>query len=401
MLTKTCLNPIARPAPTADSFAFPAGPDAAVQVLRTIADWPHYARTPLLALPGLARSLGCGAIHYKQEAPRFGLGSFKALGGAYAVQRVLAAIVAQRTGQVPDSQDLFSGRHADITGSVTVCCATDGNHGRSVAWGAAQFGCQCVIYIHQAVSQARADAIAALGATVRRLPGNYDDAVRFAQQDAAIHGWHVVSDTSYPGYAEIPGWIMQGYSVIAEEIRAQLGDIRPTHVFLQAGVGGFAAAIMSSMARAYAEAPPRFIVVEPDHAACLLASAQAGSRVTVGGELDTIMAGLACGEPSEIAWPAIHALADAYLAIDDESVRETMRLLAAGVDGDGPVVAGESGAAGLAGLREVMGRPEIANTLGLDATSIVVAIGTEGATDAALYHAIVGRIPEEVAADAR
>ncbi|MFT8675004.1 MAG: diaminopropionate ammonia-lyase [Acetobacter sp.] len=393
------------PAPaSADGFGFPAGPAHARAALTTIAAWPQYASTPLVPLPGMAAELGCGALYYKQESGRFGLGSFKTLGGAYAVQRLLGRIVAERTGTTPTAADLLAGAYADSAAQVTVCCATDGNHGRSVAWGAAQLGCNSVIFIHEAVTRARADAIAALGARVVRLPGTYDDAVRHAQAEADRQGWFVVSDTSYPGYAEIPGWIMQGYSLIAEEIRDQLGARVPTHVFLQAGVGGFAAAIMACMAMAYAPVPPRFITVEPETAACLLASAHAGAPTAVTGDLHTIMAGLACGEPSSLAWPAIHALTDAYLALDDESIRQTMRALARGVGDDSPVIAGESGAAGLAGLREVMANPELAGRLGLSHHSVVLAIGTEGATDPAMYREIVGRDAaelEKAMADAR
>lgn len=379
---------------------FPAGPQAACEAHATISAWPQYGRTPLLKLPGMAKKLGCGKLLYKQESGRFGLGSFKALGGAYAVQRLLTRLVTERTAQIPASADLFSGKYADVTAHVTVCCATDGNHGKSVAWGASQLGCKSVIFVHETVTSRRAEAIAALGATVIRTAGNYDDAVRHAQQEADARGWFVVSDTSYPGYTDIPGWIMQGYSLIAEEAREQMAPMTPTHVFLQAGVGGFAAAIMTCFALADTETPPRFVVVEPETAACLLASAMADTVTPVLGDLETIMAGLACGEPSDIAWPAIRALSSAYLAIDDGSVRDTMKALADGVDGDQPVVAGESGAAGLAGLREIMTRPDLATALDLSDDSIVLVIGTEGATDPAMYREIVGREASEVLTDA-
>ncbi|OUL67651.1 hypothetical protein HK16_05540 [Acetobacter senegalensis] len=375
---------------------FPAGPEAAREALVSISAWPQYAHTPLLTLPGMAKKLGCGKLFYKQESERFGLGSFKALGGAYAVQRLLTRLITECTGEFPTTADLFSGKYGAITEAMTVCCATDGNHGKSVAWGASQLGCRSVIFVHETVTPLRAEAIAALGATVIRVPGNYDDAVRHAQKEATANGWFVVSDTSYPGYTEIPGWIMQGYSVIGKEARDQMAPVTPTHIFLQAGVGGFAAAIMTYFALSADGTLPRIIVVEPETAACLLASSKADTATTVTGDLETIMAGLACGEPSEIAWPAIHALSSAYIAIDDESVRETMRALAMGEDGDQPVVAGESGAAGLAGFREIMAQPGLRTALGLSDDSVVLVIGTEGATDPAMYRQIVRRDASEI-----
>ncbi|MCH4022346.1 MAG: diaminopropionate ammonia-lyase [Acetobacter sp.] len=379
------------PLATVPPLTFPAGPEAAREALVSISAWPQYAPTPLLTLPGMAKKLGCGKLLYKQESERFGLGSFKALGGAYAVQRLLTRLITEGRGETPSTADLFSGKYIAITKTITVCCATDGNHGKSVAWGASQLGCKSVIFVHETVTPLRAEAIAALGATVIRVPGNYDDAVRHAQKEATAKGWFVVSDTSYPGYTEIPGWIMQGYSVIGKEARDQMAPVTPTHIFLQAGVGGFAASIMTYFALSADGTRPRIIVVEPETAACLLASSEADMVTAVTGDLETIMAGLACGEPSEIAWPAIHALSSAYIAIDDESVRETMRALAAGEAGDLPVVAGESGAAGLAGLREIMSQSELRTTLGLSDDSVVLVIGSEGATDPEMYRQIVGR----------
>ena len=398
MLTRSFLpqpSSVATPA-TVPPLPFPAGPEAAREALASISAWPQYAPTPLLTLPGMAKKLGCGKLLYKQESERFGLGSFKALGGAYAVQRLLTRLITESLGEAPTTADLFSGKYGAITQAITVCCATDGNHGKSVAWGASQLGCKSVIFVHETVTPLRAEAIAALGATVIRVPGNYDDAVRHAQKEATAKGWFVVSDTSYPGYTEIPGWIMQGYSVIGKEARDQMAPVTPTHIFLQAGVGGFAAAIMTYFALSADGTRPRIVVVEPETAACLLASREADTVTAVTGDLETIMAGLACGEPSEIAWPAIQALSSAYIAIDDESVRETMRALAAGEDGDPPVVAGESGTAGLAGLREIMGQSGLKTALGLSDNSVVLVIGTEGATDPEMYRQIVRRDASEI-----
>jgi diaminopropionate ammonia-lyase len=209
-----------------------------------IASWPGFAPTPLCTLSGLARAAGVGGLFYKDEASRFGLGSFKALGGAYAVFRLLR----QQIGSAVSAADLSSGRYADRLAGITVTCATDGNHGRSVAWGARTFGCACKIYVHQTVSQGRCDAIAAYGAKIRRVAGTYDDAVRQAASDAAAQGWYVVSDTSYEGYTDIPRNVMQGYAVMVDEALRQLPDgVLPSHVFVQGGVGGLAASVCAHL----------------------------------------------------------------------------------------------------------------------------------------------------------
>lgn len=347
---------------------FAAGPSAVLDdagyaaARAAITGWPGYAPTPLVALPAIAREAGVASLHLKDESARFGLKSFKALGGAYAVARQVAL---HGTG-------------------ITVCCATDGNHGRSVAWGARNAGCRAVIFVHETVSQGRADAIAAFGAEVRRVPGNYDDAVRHAADTALRENWIVVSDTSWPGYDDIPRAVMQGYRVMAEEALAQL-PAPPTHIVIQGGVGGVAAAVA---AQAATDAPgARVIVAEPDRAACLLASARAGRASTVGGALDTIMAGLACGEPSLLAWRDLDRRAFAFAEVPDEDVAPLMRRLAAG---DPPVEAGESAVAGLAVLLRAAADPAARAALGLDAESRVLAFSTEGATDPELYAQLVG-----------
>ncbi|HEX2117036.1 MAG TPA: diaminopropionate ammonia-lyase, partial [Alphaproteobacteria bacterium] len=332
-------------------------------------------------------------LGYKDESGRFGLGSFKALGGAYAVLRQLQA----RLGGI-SSTELRSGQHRASTAAVTVTCATDGNHGRSVAWGAQLFGCRCVIYIHEKVSQGRADAIARYGAQVRRVPGTYDDAVRQAARDADANGWIVVSDTSYPGYTEIPRDVMQGYTVMMDEALAQWPGAAPTHVFIQAGVGGLAAAVCGHLWETLREKRPRVVVVEPERAACLFESAAQGRAASIHGALDTMMAGLACGETSILAWEILEEGASDFLTVAEEAAATCMRLLADGVDGDPPVVAGESAVAGLAGLLGAAARPALARALGLDASSRVLLFGSEGDTDPALYEKIVGRSAHAVRA---
>jgi diaminopropionate ammonia-lyase len=212
------------------------GSDAAIA---EISRWSDYAETPLIPLPGHAARLGIASLHYKNEAGRFGLGSFKSLGGAYAVFRLLQSTLREeRAAPELSAADLESGRFRGRTSQITVCCATDGNHGRSVAWGARKFHCRCVIYLHQHVSAGRERAIAAYGAEIVRTPGGYDESVRRAAADAVRNGWTVVSDTSWPGYETIPRDVMHGYTVMAEEVVRRLNAEPPTHVFVQAGVGG-------------------------------------------------------------------------------------------------------------------------------------------------------------------
>jgi diaminopropionate ammonia-lyase len=369
---------------------------------REITAWPGYAPTPLRVLSGLAAATEIGAIFYKDEAGRFGLGSFKALGGAYAVLRLLQQEIHKRRGEEVTSRDIVSGKYRDIVSNITVTCATDGNHGRSLAWGAQTFGCRCVIYIHTTVSEGRKRAIEAYGAEVRRVRGNYDDAVRQAAADAEKNRWYVVSDTSYEGYTAIPRDVMQGYSLMADEAIASIPKgCRISHVVVQGGVGSLAAGVCSFLWERYGPARPRFIVVEPDRANCLFRSAEAGRPIAVKGDLDTIMAGLAAGEASILAWEILSAGADAFMTVGDNAAAECMRILADGRYGDSPTVAGESAVAGLAGLLLACADVDARQQLYLTDDSFVLLFGTEGATDAEIYRKIVGRTAEDVAEHAQ
>ena len=358
---------------------------------REIAAWPGYAPTPLRDLPKLAASVHLAALRLKDESGRFGLGSFKALGGAYAVAALLLNELA-RTGVAASASmpELESGRYSAATQAITVTCATDGNHGRAVAWGAQRFHAKCIIFVHATVSQGRVDAIARYGADVRRVAGTYDDAVREAAHQAEQQGWFVVSDTSWPGYTEVPRDIMQGYRLMADEAADQWTGPTPTHVFIQGGVGGVAAAV-SVQCRARFSPAPALIVVEPDRAACLLASAELGERTAIPGDLDTAMAGLACGEPSLLAWQELERAACAFMAIPDDAALETMRLLAS----EG-IVSGESGVAGLAGCLLAAGDPAARVAIGLTEHSRVLIFSTEGATDAEFYGRIVGKPADQI-----
>jgi diaminopropionate ammonia-lyase len=360
---------------------------------REIASWPGYAPTPLEARPGLAAALGLGALWYKDEAPRFGLGSFKALGGAYAVFRLLQETIERRgVGRNVTAADLLAGRYREATAEVTVTCATAGNHGRSVAWGARRFGCRCVIFLPAQVSEGRAAALADLGAEVVRLSCSYDDAVRHAAAEAAANGWAVVSDTAYAGNTESPRDVMHGYGTMADEAAEQVPEV-PTHVFLQAGVGALAAAVCARFWQRWGALRPRLVVVEPASADCCFQSAVAGMPAAAAGDLATAMGGLSCREVSPLAWEVLSAGADDFLTIGEEWAVRAMRRLASGTDGDKPLVAGETGAAGLAALLAVCAEPPLRVALDLGSQSRVLLFGSEGATDPERWRSIVGTDP--------
>ncbi|MFZ6645096.1 diaminopropionate ammonia-lyase [Undibacterium sp. TJN25] len=365
---------------------------------RHISQWAGYHATPLASLPGLAEAVGLGRIHYKDESGRFGLGSFKALGGAYAVGRLLQKEVARLAGHEIAADELGRPEYAGLIRGITVSCATDGNHGRSVALGAQRYGCGCIIYVHAGVSAGRVAAIEAYGAQVVRIAGNYDDSVRQAAADSARYAHFVVSDTSYPGYLDVPRDVMQGYTVMVDEILQQMGPKMgpdpqhlPTHIFVQGGVGGLAAAVCAHCWESLGSRRPRLVVVEPERAACLYHSAVAGHPVVIDGELDTVMAGLACGEISPLAWRILEQGASAFQTIDDRSALFAMKMLADGGLGDPPIVAGESAVAGLVGAVAAAQDATWREQLGLDGTSSVLVIGSEGDTDPGLYQRIVGR----------
>ncbi|MGW8267809.1 MAG: diaminopropionate ammonia-lyase, partial [Longimicrobiales bacterium] len=293
--TKYLLNPRAerdRPYGDRERSILDAGSNAAA--FREIASWQGYEPTPLLALPHLARGLGVGNLWYKEEGNRLGLGSFKALGGAYGVFQVLKRGL-ERAGSGPvTSADILGGKHREAVRRITVTCASLGNHGRSVAWGASRFGCEAVIFLPEDTAPDRVDAIARLGARLVPVKGSYDDAVATAARRAEEEGWFVVSDTAYPGYEEIPRFIMQGYTVMVREALDQLGERElPTHVFLQAGVGGLAAAVTGFLWEEMGPRRPVVAVVEPTEADCLFETALTGRLHPSRGSLGTAMSCLA------------------------------------------------------------------------------------------------------------
>lgn len=365
---------------------------AAGRYLRTIAG---YVPTPLVSLPALASERGVAAIHVKDESQRLGLKSFKALGGAYAVATLVLDKAARQLGRSLEPSDLTDPAVRVVAAGMTVACATDGNHGRSVAWGARNAGCRAVIFIHAGVSQGRADAMASFGAEIRRIEGSYDDSVRIAAEMAAQEGWTVVSDTSWDGYEDIPLTVMQGYTAMAGEALDALAE-PPTHIFLQAGVGGLAAAVAAYMQQRLGNAGPKVVVVEPARAACLFESAKSGKLVTIPHGEPTVMAMLECATPSSIAFEVLATIADGYVTLDEHEAIDAMKLLAGPLPGDPAIVAGESGGTGFAGFLACMADEGTRGHLGLGPQSRILVINSEGATDPAIYTGIVGRTPEQV-----
>ncbi len=364
-------------------------------VERFLAHRDNHQITPLHALPTLAGELGLGAIHIKDEGFRLGLGSFKALGGAYAVFRLVLEEASELLGRPVDVADLDRPDVRAVAAGMTVACATDGNHGRSVAQGAQLVGAKAAIFVHAGVSEERIAAIARYGAEMIRIDGNYDDSVRQAAEVSAEKGWAVVSDTSWPGYERIPGLVMQGYTAIVREALRQLPQ-PPTHVFVQAGVGGIAAAVAGHLAIVLGNARPVFIVVEPARAACVVAAAQAGRVVKVAHGQPTVMAMLECYEASAVAWRVLARVADAFMTVNEDEAVAVMRRLARPAGGDPVIVAGESGGVGLAGLIRAVTDNKAA--LGLDGKSRVLLINTEGATDPHRYTELVEQTPADVLA---
>jgi diaminopropionate ammonia-lyase len=358
---------------------------------------PGYAPTKLVECPRLASESRVGTVWVKDESSRLGLPAFKMLGASYGVYRA----VVERLGQEPHWDDLDELRVAVAKLlPMTLAAATDGNHGRAVARMARHLGFDARIYVPEGTVAARIAAIESEGATVTVVPGDYDDAVRRSaldESDSCI----VVSDTSWPGYDRIPGWVVEGYSTIFAEVSDELvvlGRAEPDVVVVPVGVGALAAATVNHYKGGGVESPPTIVGVEPAGADCVLRSVRASRLVTVPGPHTSIMAGLNCGTPSELAWPLVSRGLDVIVAIDDEPARDAMRALA-----EVGIVAGETGAAALAGLRSLVLAEDgdaLRQVSGLEADASVLLICTEGATDPGAYEAIVGRPADAVRGDA-
>ncbi|WP_017903988.1 diaminopropionate ammonia-lyase [Pseudomonas asplenii] len=390
-------NPKATRQPYPDSLKSVMSIEKARQSRQWLAPWARLnaGATPLYSLPDLARELGIAQLSVKDESVRSVLGSFKALGAPVALLRlILSTFPEQRF----EPHKLLEGQYADVLADFTVISATDGNHGKGLAAAAQSIGCRCVIVLHANVSVEREEAIAAYGATIVRIAGNYDESVEEAAALALANDWIVVSDTSYEGYEVIPRDVMQGYGTIAAEIvEATAGGATPafSHVFLQGGVGGLAAGIVSYLWEQHGEQRPTFVMVEPVQADCLYQSAVQGKPAKATGSVDSVMAGLACGETSPLAWRFLEPSVDFFMTIEDDEAVAAMRRLAAGSAGDIPLVAGESSVAGLAGLVRLV-KDGGATDIGLDATSRVLIISTEGATAPGVYAELLGETASSV-----
>ena len=393
-ITMLTSNPLAVRAPYPSALRAIMNIECADESRRWLASWDglNAGATPLYELSELAARAGVATLHVKDESVRSPLGSFKALGAPIALVRQVLRLHPEM-----QASDLFNGRHGHELQDYTVISATDGNHGRSLAAAARSIGCRCVIVLHAQVSVEREAAIAGYGADIVRIAGNYDESVQEAARLAAAHGWQVISDTSYDGYEEVPRDVMQGYGTIAAELAEQTrGKPAFTHVFLQGGVGGLAAGIASHYWERHAGGRPFFVVVEPEQADCLFQSAVAGRPSRATGSVDSVMAGLACGETSPLAWRFLEPSVDVFMTIEDAQAVDAMRVLAQGSKTDIPVVAGESGAAGLAALLATRTDPQLASALRLNPGSHVLVINTEGATAPSVYEELVGESDADV-----
>ena len=360
--------------------------------------FPMYAPTPLARLPETAKLLGLGNVYVKDESYRFGLNAFKVLGGSFAIGNYLAQKLGKDISQV-SYEMLISPETKAQLGELTFVTATDGNHGRGVAWTANQFKQKSVVYMPRGSAQERLDNIRAEGSDASITELNYDDAVRLASRQSEEQGWILVQDTAWDGYEDIPTWIMQGYGTMGLEAFEQLGE-KPTHIFLQAGVGSMAGAIAGLFASLYGEDRPTVVIVEPNKANCVFRTAQAndGKLHFVTGDMDTIMAGLACGEPCSIGWNVLRDYADHFISCPDYVAAKGMRILGNPAGKDDRVVSGESGASCFGCAAEIMTNPELAHIkeqLGLNENSRVLFFSTEGDTDRQNYRSIVwdGKYP--------
>lgn len=354
------------------------------------ATFPGYSPTPLVDLKDLAAHYGVAGIYVKDESRRFGLNAFKALGGSYAIGRW----IAEKLGIAPEDMT-YSRLTCDETrrqmGNVTFATATDGNHGRGVAWTANRLKQNCFVRLPKGTATERLENIRRLGADAEITDMNYDDTVRFVRKTAEENGWVIVQDTAWAGYEQIPRWIMQGYTTIGSEIADALADLRPTHIFLQAGVGAMAGAMAGCFGDLCRDCPPLIGIVEPHNANCVFRTAEAddGQLRAVTGDLNTIMAGLACGEVCPPAWEAIRRNADCFISIPDRVAAKGMRTLGNPIGSDPRIVSGESGASTSGLVFAALEDESLRNLLKLDGNSRILCISTEGDTDRENYRRVV------------
>ena len=352
---------------------------------------PGYAPTPLRELRCLAESMNVAGIYVKDESRRFDLKAFKVLGGSFAIGSHIASLMGEDISTMPYER-MCGDEVRERLGEQCFVTATDGNHGRGIAWTASKLKQKSVVYMPEGTAVERLENIRKLGADADITDETYDDCVRRAARDAEKHGWLLVQDTSWDGYERIPGLIMQGYTTMALEAVEQLGDKRPTHVFLQAGVGSMAAAVAAFMANYYGAERPKIIIVEPHTADChyLTVAADDGRLHTISGGMDSMMAGLCCGEPCPIAWEILREYGDAFASIPDSAAASAMWRLAHPLGTDPVTVSGESGAAGIGLALALLGEEnsELKKLLEIDESSVLLCFSTEGDTDRENYKKI-------------
>lgn len=353
-----------------------------------------YCKTPLVRLKNLSKQLGISEILVKDESYRFGLNAFKVLGGSYAIGNLLAQKLGLSIDEISFNM-LKSKEIKDKLGEITFVTATDGNHGKGVAWVAQQLEQKAVVYMPKGSSLIRLNSIKETGAQASITDLNYDEAVRFANDNAQKYGWQIVQDTAWEGYEDVPRWIMQGYSTLMLEAIEQMQEMKiekPTHVFVQAGVGSLAGAVQGFLSSLYGEEQPITVIVEPNKADCFYRSAKNNKKTIVTGDMDTIMNGLACGEPNTIGWEIINHYSDAFISCPEYISANGMRILGNPLRGDEKVISGESGAVTTGILYSILKDKKLSSLkekLKIDENSKVLLISTEGDTDPVNYRKIV------------
>ena len=333
----------------------------------TISKWEGYSPTPLLSLNKLSKELNLKNIFYKDENKRFDLKSFKALGGAYAVEKVTKG-----------NKD------------IVVATATAGNHGRSVAWGARRLGLKCKIFVSEYVSKARGQAMSDLGADVVKVKGNYEQSLIECIKQSTDNNWQIVQDVAWKDYMVVPKYTMAGYSVMMKEIIDQINIEKITHIILQAGVGGMAGAMVAGIAR-YLDNVPVTIVVEPDSAACVLESIKTGKIEKIDIKRESLMGGMSCGEVSLVPWEILKNSVKYCISLPDDDIANTMRLLGNSTFSEHPIIAGENSAPGVIGLIASYEDQIIKQKLQLDENSNILIIGCEGDTDKEMYQELISQ----------
>ena len=335
------------------------------EAVKTICSWETYKPTPLVELNKLSNYLNVNKIYYKDEGFRFHLKSFKALGGAFAVDKIVKE-----------------------TKTNTVATATAGNHGRSVAWGAQKLGINCKIFISEFVSEERASAMRALGAEVIRVKGNYDASLKECLRKSKENNWEIVQDVSWENYMDVPKYIMAGYSIMIKEIIDELKDEKITHVFLQAGVGGMAAAAIAGFAK-FSKYVPSFIIVEPEDAECVLESIKNSKPTSLNIKKESIMGGMSCGDVSTVAWDILKNSSNYCLSISDQGIAATVALLSNEEFSKNKIIAGECGVPGIISLISLMKDQEKIKDIGINKNSKILLIGCEGLTDQKMYDQLL------------